>query len=327
MGRSYRPLPMRRQTERLFRLWGPWKRAGTVALGACMAAVALAPGAAFASSAGTDNPSGTVTVGAGDGGSAGGAASGPVGTGGSGSGGGSTVCTSVSLVLNDEGGIAPGGPTPGGWYSVTCTDLATGQSVTQTVWIADQPAPVAPTVSPYSVALQAERSIQLPRPSLHLNPSAAAVVNLPTWLWIDAALWRPYSVSASVGAVTATAVARPVSVTWSPGDGSAVTCPGPGTPFDSELPAAGQSTDCSHTYETSSAGQPSSDGLPDDASFPVRATVTWAVTWSTVGGAGGGTLPALVTTASTSLRVEQVESVNSGLTSLETQSELTDAPA
>jgi hypothetical protein len=233
------------------------------------------------------------------------------GDGESGTGDGQAVCTYQSLVLNDEGGIAPGGPTPGGWYSVTCTDPTTGDSVTQTEWIADRPPTTAPAVDPTSVALQAEHSIELPRPTVHTNPAGAAVVNLPTWLWIDRSSWHPYSVSASVGAVTATAVATPVAVTWSMGDGNTVTCDGPGTPFDSDRPASGQSTDCSYAYLVSSAGQPSQDGDTNDGSFSVSPTVTWAVSWSSVGVAGGGTLPSLLTTTTIRLDVDQVESIDS----------------
>jgi hypothetical protein len=290
-------------------------RAGmtVTALGAlgCVSVLAVASGTAHAAVSGSDNPSGTVSAGATGGGSVPGVLGAATAPGRPGTGDGGSVCTYQSLVLNDEGGIAPGGPTPGGWYSVTCTDPTTGVSLTQTEWITSQPpTATAPPVDPYSVALQAERSIELPEPVAHSSPAATAVVNLPTWLWVDAASWHPYSVSASVGSVSATAVATPVAVTWSMGDGDTVTCDGPGTPFDSARPASAQSTDCSHAYQMSS-GQPSSDGGPEDGSFVVSPTVTWAVSWSATGAAGGGTLPSLLTTASIRLVVDQVESVDS----------------
>ena len=274
------------------------------------------PGTALGATSGGDGPGGTVTVGAGDGGSSGGDPGAPPGGTGPGTGatgGNGWTCTSVKLALNDGGGIAPGGPTPGSWYSVICNNPVTGASVTQTVWIPDQaPVPTA-GLDPYSVALQAERSMVLPRPTLQFNPSGTAVVNLPTWLWIGPGLWHAFTVTASVGPVSATAVAVPETVTWTMGDGGTVVCSGPGTPYDTTRPASQQSTGCAYTYPVSSVGQPSPDGNPDHGSFSVQATVTWSVTWSAQGASGGGQLPSLSTSASALVRVQQVESVNAGL--------------
>jgi hypothetical protein len=292
------------------------------------AIIGMVPGTGLAATVGSDGPGGTVTVGVGDGGSVGpgsGPSSGgvaatggsPGGPGGASAGGGSGwVCTSTKLLLNDLGGTPPGGPTPGSWYSVTCTNQSTGGQVTQTEWIPNQtqsPAPIsapAPVANPYAVALQAERSMVLSRPNLQFNPSGASVVNLPTWLWISAGLWHPYTVTATIGTVSATAVATPTMVTWSMGDGHTVTSAGPGTPFDTTRPASVQRTGCSYAYPVSSAGQPSPDGNPNHGSFTVQSTVSWSVTWTAQGASGGGALPGLTTSATALLPVEQVESVN-----------------
>ena len=164
------------------------------------------------------------------------------------------LCVYTELLLNDGAGFAPGGPTPGSWYSVICTDQLTGASTTQTEWIPDKETGSIPAVNPYAVALQAENSLRLPLPTSYFDPPEVSVVNLPTWLWIDARLWHSYSVTATVGTVSATAVATPVSVTWSTGDGGIKVCGGPGRPFDPDQPPSQQSTGCSHTYTTSSAG-------------------------------------------------------------------------
>jgi hypothetical protein len=284
---------------------------------ALVATAALSTGtaeSAHAGASGSDGPGGTVTVGAGSGGTQGGVPGAP-GSGGGSSGQGTNpwTCIYTDLVLNNEGGIAPGGPTPGAWYSVTCNDRLTGAQSTQTEWIPDLSSPGSPAVDPYSVALQAESSLALPSPSGHFNPAAASVVNLPTWLWIDAGIWHSYSVTASVGSVSATAVASPLSVTWSMGDGGRVTCPGPGTPYDLGRPSSEQSTRCAYSYVHSSAGQPSSDGNPNNGAFDVSATVSWVVSWSAQGAAGGGELPMLSTWSSSTVRVEQVQSIDSNL--------------
>jgi hypothetical protein len=108
----------------------------------------------------------------------------------------------------------------------------------------------------------------------------------------------------------ATAVAHPVGITWSTGDGQTLTCGGPGTAYDPALPSAWQATYCSHTFARTSIGQPTPDGDPDHGQFAVGATVEWVVTWTAVGAAGGGPLPTLYTSAAVPLRVVQIESLN-----------------
>jgi hypothetical protein len=311
---------------------------GTLAV--LVVGLAAGPAAAMVSVSGSDGPGGTVSVGAADGGSSPGTSGSAAGTGRSGpsrnGSGGSTgpaaaspwACTSTSLLLNDEGGFAPGGPTPGGWFSVTCFNRLTGASTTQTEWITSQaatapPAPTAtaPAIAPRVLALQAENSLRLPAPVLHFNPAAASVVNLPTWLWVDPSVWHPLSVTASAGPVSATAVATPESVTWQMGDGGALVCAGPGRPFDPSRPAAEQVTGCDYTFRTSSLGQPSPDGNPDAAAYVVRATIAWAVSWTAQGAPGQGVLPSLTTDGTASVRVVQIESINSGLFGLSAGSE------
>ena len=83
----------------------------------------------------------------------------------------------------------------------------------------------------------------------------------------------------------------------------------PRYPLRPALPASSQSTTCSHTYTTTSAGQPSPDGNPNDAAFPITATITWSVAWTGPNGSAGCS-PSLTTQGATSLEVAQIESVN-----------------
>jgi hypothetical protein len=147
---------------------------------------------------------------------------------------------------------------------------------------------------------------------LHFNPSARSVVNLPTWLWIDPSVWHSYSVTASVGTVSATAVAMPTEVVWDMGDGGIVTCNGAGQAFDLHQLARTQATACDYTYRTSSLGQPYADGNPNAASYLVRATLIWSVTWNAQGASGQGTLPSVTTSTVIPVRVVEVESVDIG---------------
>ena len=231
-------------------------------------------------------------------------------------GGAGPACTYSPIVLAETAGfdLAPGGPTAGEWYLVQCpgsVELEDGRAE----WVpASTSGPTASsgtaTGTPgVAAAAEAAASIALPSPSIEVNPAAFSIVNIATWLAVDPALWHAYRATATAGGVTATAVATPETVDWSMGDGGKVECAGPGAVYDPALPDDAQSTSCSYSYERSSQGQPSSDGNPNDGSFLVTATVSWAVTWTATGASGGGTLPPLQTTSNRALRVEQVESV------------------
>ena len=96
--------------------------------------------------------------------------------------------------------------------------------------------------------------------------------------------------------------ATPTRVVWDMGDGETVTCGGPGTPYDTSRPSAEQQTDCSYTYERTSAGQPNDR-------FRVTATVFWSVSFTSNVGAGG-TLGEVSESREFTLRVAQAQALN-----------------
>ncbi|HVA05624.1 MAG TPA: hypothetical protein VNG12_02670 [Acidimicrobiales bacterium] len=253
---------------------------------------------------------GTVTVTVSSSGSSGGSSTPGVGAGTTVSTGSGPACTYTLLSTEGVPGLASGGPTSGSWYLISCPHGGLGFVGTQVFWVPTV-ASVPPTrpvvVAPSAVAAQAAASIALPVPSISTNPAPFSIVNLPTWLWIDSSIWHAYSATASVGAVTATAVATPESVSWSMGDGSSsVECSGPGTPYRTDLSAASQHSSCTYTYSSPSSGP---NANSNDGAYPVTATIYWTVTWTGTSGAGG-TLPTLETSAGTRIRVEQIQSVD-----------------
>ena len=167
----------------------------------------------------------------------------------------------------------------------------------------------AAVVTPGLVAQRALNELQLPVPLASHNPPGDATTNLAVWFWIPQSQWRPLSQTTRAGNVWARVTATPVSTSWDPGDGSApVVCSGAGKAYDRSRPADQQSSDCTHTYTESSAGQPQSGPDPNDRFFTVRVSVVWRVTW--VGAAGStGQLPDLTRIATFQLRVDDREAV------------------
>lgn len=244
------------------------------------------------------------------------------GGGGSGSstGGGSTqqqcpdyVPYSVAFPGTDGGPPPAGALQPGAWYVDLCATGSAQGMATGVQWFGAGQVPGTPPPDPATVGAEAASELQLPNPLLVLSPATTGYVNLAEWLWIEPSIWHPFTTTAQAcnagGCTNASATATPAYVAWNTGDGSILTCDGPGTAYSPAIPADAQSTSCSHTYTTTSAGQPTPNGNPNDAAFTITATVTWSVVWSGPAGSAGS-LPSLTTHASTSLKVAQIESVN-----------------
>lgn len=202
--------------------------------------------------------------------------------------------------------VARPGPGPdGAWYDWVCEDSASRTAFYRPpVWIPNgQQAGAAPQgPTPAELAERARRQLRLPGPAIAASPTGTQLVNLPTWLWLEGG-WAPTSATAAVPGVEVTATATPTSVTWSMGDGTEVTCQGPGTPFVRGGDPAAPSPDCGHVYRVPSSGRPGEV-------FAVTATVRWTVAWA---GAGqGGTFPDLTATSNAGFRVAEAQALNTG---------------
>lgn len=197
----------------------------------------------------------------------------------------------------------------GSWYDVTCSD---GRRYAG-VYVPPSAGNIPPAVVlAGSLAKTAANSLRLPGPAARHNPAGHALVGLATWWWVDPTAWKPLRQRTQAGPVWAEVTATPVSTTWDAGDGSTpVVCAGPGTPYDTSMPASEQSTDCSYTYRRSSAGQPQTGPSVNDRFFTVTVTTTWQVSWTGTAGSGG-TLPQLTTSRSFPLAVAQRQTVVTG---------------
>ncbi len=184
-----------------------------------------------------------------------------------------------------------------------------------------------PTGALPPVITEAFDELSLPGPSISTSPddvhgiAHSTVVNLATWLWIAPGIWHTFTASATSGAITATVWATPASVTWTAGwDFSAasqdpeagtnlapehldVSCGGPGRAYGASPAPGGGPQPCTAVFSQSSLG----------TWQQLRATVDWTVHWAVSGATGivggEGVLPPAASSASSPIRVMQVESI------------------
>jgi hypothetical protein len=157
---------------------------------------------------------------------------------------------------------------------------------------------------PAVLARIAESGLGLGSPVIRASPAVGGdqLVNVPTWLWL-AGPWAPVTATAAVPGEAVTATATPQKVTWETGDGSAVTCAGPGTPYRAGGNPDVVSPTCGHTYTATSAAAPG-------GKFTVTAAITWTVAWS--GAGAGGAFAGLVTTSAVRVAVAQSQAIVTG---------------
>ncbi|MCI3273360.1 ATP/GTP-binding protein [Streptomyces cylindrosporus] len=176
-------------------------------------------------------------------------------------------------------------PGDGAIYVRVCLSDALGaaagaQTVPQVFWAATAP---AVNVDPEQLAREAVDKMLLTGPDV-ASPRATGryVVGMPMWMWVNESptTYGPNSASASLAGVTVTATAKVSKIDWQMGDGSTVTCNGPGTVYTASY-GKQQSPTCGHTYTRTSASQ-------SGGKYAVTAKATWTVDWQVNGGGEAG---------------------------------------
>jgi hypothetical protein len=161
------------------------------------------------------------------------------------------------------------------------------------------------------LAQRARGQLDLPEPTITRSPDAKnsdpalggapyTWVQLWTWIWTEPQTWAPTSITVTAGGVSVTATGTPVSLVFDPGNGDhPVSCAGPGRPWTerdaNDPPTRGG---CGYMYHHVTPKGPLTSTV----------SIHWSVTWTSNTGAGG-TLPELVTQATSSFYVEQIQVV------------------
>lgn len=198
-------------------------------------------------------------------------------------------------------------------YYLVCDGVALG-------WVSALPsggpvAAAAPLPTPGELAQEAYSRLTMPAPVARHSPdvrladgSSAVIVGENTWVWVEPGVFAPRSERVQVGPVWAEVTATPTSLSFTPGDGGpAVTCAGPGTPFDRARHGLHEaSPDCGYVYRRSSFGMPGDQ---------VAATyaISWRVTWtgSTGSELAGGSLPAMRSETTVRFAVAEAQGLRS----------------
>lgn len=228
------------------------------------------------------------------------------GSGGSPGSGGSAkyTCTftKASPAVLQHTGTGP--PQPGyQWDIMTCPGSSQGPLGGQLVQVSTSTG--APAISPVELLKIAIGELSVPTLAAHTAPPVGknGLVGLPEWFWVARGQWRRVSITVTAGPVWAAAIASPTSMTFAPGGGlSSVTCAGPGAEFSRSLPASSQHSGCSFTYTQPSAGQPGN-------AYQAALVVTWTISWTGSGGAGGTITTGYTTGTAFPVRIAQAEAV------------------
>lgn len=152
------------------------------------------------------------------------------------------------------------------------------------LWAANGAPPAA--VDPAVLAQQAVDKMLLTGPKIGITPGPGktGLVGMPVWMWteIGPTTYGPNSASATAGGVTVTAKAKVSKIVWSMGDGTSVTCTGPGIVYRASF-GKQESPTCGHVYARTSGGEAG-------GRYTVTATSTWVIDWAVTGAGGGGQL-------------------------------------
>ncbi|MEU8930470.1 hypothetical protein AB0D30_11335 [Streptomyces sp. NPDC048409] len=174
------------------------------------------------------------------------------------------------------------------------------------------PARYEEAIKPEILAALAYQRMRLPDTKVTLAPETTTKVNLPTWAWLDKAVFDEVQATAALDVpgfdIRATTTAKPVALKLEPGTADAET-----------FPASGE---CAINGD-GSIGRPYAKGDADstppcgirylhssgDGVFKLRATITWKISWTGTGGAGGD-LPDGTFGTTQDITVQEIQAVN-----------------
>ncbi|KKD04891.1 hypothetical protein [Streptomyces sp. WM6386] len=167
-------------------------------------------------------------------------------------------------------------------------------------------------IKPEMLAALAYQHMELPDTEVTLAPEAITKVNLPTWAWLDKAVFDEVQATAALNVpgfnIQATTTAKPVSLKLEPGTDDAQTYPSSGECTINTDGSIGEPWAKGKSDETPPCGlkylRSSGDGT-----YKLRATITWEIAWTGTGGTGGD-LPNGTFGNEQAVTVQEIQAVN-----------------
>ncbi|MFC9685232.1 hypothetical protein [Streptomyces sp. NPDC056948] len=182
----------------------------------------------------------------------------------------------------------------------------------QPFWVDEGEPPKEPlAVSPQVLAEYAYDELPVPDTEIKMAPTGKSTVNLPTWIWLDKVKFKKLSVTASLPGtgLSATTTAEPVSLHLEPGTPDAETYPASGECAINEDGSIGEPYAKGKAGKTPPCGVSYLRSTGDDESYPLSATVTWKINWTSTNG-DGGDLPDGTFGTTQDVTVQEIQSVN-----------------
>ncbi|MDX3454207.1 hypothetical protein PV396_20040 [Streptomyces sp. ME02-8801-2C] len=167
-------------------------------------------------------------------------------------------------------------------------------------------------IRPEILAGLAYQHMQLPDTKVTLAPAANTKVNLPTWAWLDKAVFNEVQATAALNApglnIQATTTAKPVSLKLEPGTEDAQVYPASGECAINADDSIGE------PYAQGKASQTPPCGIKylrssGEGTYQLRATITWHITWTGTG-VPGGNLPDGTFGSEQAITVQEIQAVN-----------------
>jgi enoyl reductase len=179
-------------------------------------------------------------------------------------------------------------------------------------WVDNGDTPDEPlALTPQVLAEYAYDELPVPGTEIEMRPTGESTVNLPTWVWLDRARFRKISVTASLPGtgLSATTTAEPVSLRIDPGTGDAQTHPASGECAINTDGSIGEPYAQGKADQTPPCGVTYLRSTGQNNAYPLQATVTWKITWTSTTGEGGD-LPDGTFGATQDVTVREIQSVN-----------------
>jgi hypothetical protein len=185
------------------------------------------------------------------------------------------------------------------WTSVINLQVPGGCTLPLIAWVPNGTPPPLPQVPALDLAIYAYDHMTLPPPQLTVNPVTRSYVSLPTYVWAALRNGTTQQVTATLGAQSATVVAKAGQLS--------LTMTGPGTAY-SPCPATGSSSPVGHPPANSGPGTKPDCGVVFSAPS-TAATISASLSWGITSNYGG--FPAIPVATNQTVSVAEIQGLNS----------------